>query len=213
MQLVEMTSASASNPAEEDSSSDLASLPPRVLFICTANRCRSPLAEHLMRRALHLCGVNALVASAGFLPSGSHTPSLGVQVAGQHGLDLAKHISVRVGARLVGVSDLILTMTREHAREIVALAPETWPRVYPLKQFTELLSQVTLPRRAIFRDAAVMVGETRKVNAILGNPGYDAVQDPMGRSALVWEAVIEDLSTHIDKVATAFAPLLARLQR
>lgn len=186
----------------------LASFPPRLLFVCTANRCRSPLAEQLMRRSLHRLGVDALVASAGLLPGGFATPSVGVRVAANHGLDLTKHLSVRVGARLVEVSDVILTMTREHAREIVALAPDAWPRVYPLKQFTGLLDSAQLPRRADFRDAAVMVGEARGVNSILGNPGYDAVEDPMGKPAQVWEAVLADLSTQIDRVAESFAPLL-----
>ncbi|SPD85135.1 conserved protein of unknown function [Micropruina glycogenica] len=190
--------------------SDLASLPPRLLFICTANRCRSPLAEQLMRRAFQRLEVDALVASAGLLTGGFATPSVGVRVASNHGLDLTRHLSVQVGARLVEVSDLILTMTREHAREIVALAPDAWARVYPLKQFTELTDSITLPRRANFRDAAVMVGEARRVNSILGNPSYDAVEDPMGRPTQVWEAVLADLSTHIDRVARSFAPLLRR---
>lgn len=199
--------------ADAEVTTGLVTLLPRVLFICTANRCRSPLAEQLMRRALQRLQVDALVASAGFLPGGFATPSVGVRVAATEGLDLARHLSVRVGKRLVEVSDLILTMTREHAREIVALAPEAWPRVYPLKQFTELVGSVELPRRADFRDAAVMVGEGRRVNSILGNPGYDAVEDPMGRPAPVWESVMADLRTHIDQVATSFAPLLWRSRR
>lgn len=205
--------ASVPRVGRADVMTHLASLPPRLLFICTANRCRSPLAEQLMRRALQGLGVNALVASAGLLPGGFATPSVGVRVAATDGLDLTRHLSVQVSARLVEVSDLILTMTREHAREIVALAPDAWPRVYPLKQFTALLSLVELPRRADFRDAAEMVGAARRVNSILGNPGQDAVEDPMGRPAQVWEAVMADLRTHVDQVAASFAPLLGRSTR
>ncbi len=205
--------ASVPRASRADVMTHLPSLPPRLLFICTANRCRSPLAEHLMRRALQKLGVNGLVTSAGFLRGGFATPSVGVRVAATEGLDLTRHLSVQVGARLVEVSDLILTMTREHAREIVALAPDAWPRVYPLKQFTALLGSVDLPRRADFRDAAEMVGEARRVNSILGNPGQDAVEDPMGRPAQVWESVMADLRTHVDQVATSLAPLLGRSNR
>lgn len=182
---------------------------PRILFVCTANRCRSPLAEHLMRRALHQAGLHALVTSAGLLEGGFSTPSTGVQVAAANGLDLTKHRSSRVSARAVEVSDVILTMNRAHAREIVALAPESWPRVYPLKQFTEFLEHVELPRRIYFRDAAMLVGETRKRSSILGNPDFDAVQDPVGSPAAVWRTVLVDLQNHLDRVIRPLAPLIS----
>lgn len=67
--------------ADAEVTTGLVTLLPRVLFICTANRCRSPLAEQLMRRALQRLQVDALVASAGFLPGGFATPSVGVRVA------------------------------------------------------------------------------------------------------------------------------------
>lgn len=181
---------------------------PRVLFVCTANRCRSPLAEHLMRRALRDAGLHALVTSAGLLAGGFPTPATGVRVAAANGLDLTNHRSSRVSARVVEVSDVILTMTRAHAREIVALAPESWPRVYPLKQFTEFLEHVELPRRAYFRDAAMLVGEMRKRKSILGNPDFDAVKDPIGRPPDVWQAVLDDLGDQLDRVVPALAPLI-----
>ncbi len=209
MQAVETPAAETTRPRGSAGRSDAASSLPRILFVCTANRCRSPLAEHLMRRALHEAGLRALISSAGFLPGGFPTPATGITVAADNGLDLSRHRSTRVSARIVQVSDVILTMTRGHAREIVALSPESWPRVYPLKQFTALLEAVTLPRRTYFRDAAMLAGEARKRKAILGNPEYDAVQDPMGRSAEAWQSVIDDLRAHLTQVIRPLAPLFA----
>lgn len=204
------TAALVIDVAEADAMRDPTASLPRILFVCTANRCRSPLAEHLMRRTLHAAGMDALVASAGLLPGGTPTPPSGVRVAAANGLDLRSHRSVRVGSRLIEASDVILTMTREHAREVVALSPEAWPRAYPLKQFTDLLKHVTLPRRAFFRDATAAVGDGRTRKEILGNPDFDAVIDPMGKPAPVWQAVIDDLQHHVDLFVRSFATLTRR---
>lgn len=187
-----------------------ASLLPRILFLCTANRCRSPLAEQLMRRILQEQGLRALISSAGLLPGGFRTPPTGVTVALQNGLDLSRHRSARVSNRLVEVSDVVLTMSRAHAREVVALNPESWPRVYPLKHFTRMLASANLPRRTYLRDAATMLGETRERSSILGNPQVDTVRDPMGAPADVWQAVIDDIRDQLKLVAAGLAPLLTK---
>lgn len=187
--------------------------PPTILFLCTANRCRSPLAQQLLHRALHEAGVVALVTSAGLMQGGLPTPRTGVRVAAANGLNLTKHHSVRVTPRLVQVSDVVLTMNRQHAREIVSLCPDSWPRVYPLKQFTELLQYTELPRRMYFRDAAVLVGEGRKKNAILGNPDYDSVEDPIGQPPAAWQRVLDELHQEISQIVLSFTTILQRSDR
>jgi low molecular weight protein-tyrosine phosphatase len=210
VQAPEVTSGVAARPDDLSAKDQGASLVPRILFLCTANRCRSPLAEQIMRRILHEQGLRALISSAGLLQGGFRTPPTGIAVALSNGLDLSRHRSVQVSTRLIEVSDVILTMSRAHAREIVALNPESWPRVYPLKQFTQLLSSASLPRRSYLRDATTLLGETRKRSSILGNPLADTVRDPMGTPHDVWQAVIDDIREQLQLVAVALAPLMAK---
>ena len=61
---------------------------PRILFVCTANRCRSPMAAALLRRDLAALGLDVDVRSAGLLTPGHAVPTPGRVVAREHGLDV-----------------------------------------------------------------------------------------------------------------------------
>lgn len=88
----------------------------RVLFVCTGNICRSPLAEALLRRDLARRGAEAVeVASAGTGAWDGAPASEGAYlVALEHGLDLSGHQARPLTRALVQQADLILTMSRHH---------------------------------------------------------------------------------------------------
>jgi protein-tyrosine phosphatase len=104
-----------------------------VLFVCTGNTCRSPMAELLMRARLAECmgckldeleehGV--LVMSAGIAAAPGCPPSSeAVQVMHEKGLDLTRHEAQPLTDQLVAHADLILAMTQSHLQSIV----ERWP--------------------------------------------------------------------------------------
>lgn len=181
---------------------------PSFMFVCTANRCRSPLAEALARRMLARHGRAAGVSSSGLLQDGMPTPDTGVAVAAEYGLDLTGHRSRRFRESLLPPDALILTMTRAQAREIVAAWPGLWPRVFTLKGFTDLASDASAPRRADFLDWIDAVGSGRQRSSLLGNGTPDEVRDPMGRPAAVWREVIEDLGRELDALLALASPLL-----
>lgn len=88
----------------------------RVLFVCTGNICRSPLAEAMLRSDLARRGVEGVeVTSAGTGAWDGAPASEGAYlVALEHGLDLSGHQARQLTRNLVKHSDLILTMSRHH---------------------------------------------------------------------------------------------------
>src|SRR5690554_6958078 len=121
----------------------MTSLSARVLFVCTANQCRSPLAEAMARHEAD--GVPVEFESAGITMGGFPMPPAGVRVAGELGLDLRPHLSRQFEPSRLVEFDLVLTAERAHARELVAEVPELWPRVFTIKQFSRWAQGRELP--------------------------------------------------------------------
>lgn len=168
----------------------------KLVFVCTANLCRSPIAELLAAREGRERGFPVLASSMGLMPGGRPSPALGVRVAAEFGLDLSGHRSRQLGLAELQSADLILTMTREHAREVVHLDPGLWPRVFTLKQHTEYLRRHP-PNGSTVQDWMATVGPVRRRSELVGrHPRHDVI-DPMGRSAGVWREVVIDLSDHL----------------
>ncbi len=113
-----------------------------VLFVCTGNTCRSPMAEVMFRKLVADklgCGVDqvhergVLVMSAGTSAMMGGRPSQeAVQVMSQMSLNLADHESQPITAQLVKHADHIFTMTRGHRQAIINEWPEAAARTVVL---------------------------------------------------------------------------------
>src|ERR1035438_9042945 len=113
----------------------------KILFVCTGNVCRSPLAEGLLRHMLR--GRNDIqVASAGLgALEGVGATGAAIEVMAELGIDISSHVSQALGSELVRQADFILTMTRQHYDAIQALHPAAAEQTFLVREFEEFRAE------------------------------------------------------------------------
>jgi glycine hydroxymethyltransferase len=127
-----------------------------VLFVCTGNICRSPIAEGLFRR---LIGnrKDIEVASAGVHAVRGQPPSLyAVQVCAEDGTDISGLRSQPLTAPLVDWATHIFAMTGAHVETIQNMFPQTAEKTFLLREFEE-------PGTTVWRDVPDPIGLGRDV--------------------------------------------------
>lgn len=107
----------------------------QLLFVCAGNMCRSPMAEHLLRRYL---GPQSpwSVSSAGLATAPGLAASLpAIEALAEKKVDLAPHRSRCLTHDMVDAAELIVVMTQSQAAEIRRRFPEAGNRVRLLTSF------------------------------------------------------------------------------
>jgi protein-tyrosine-phosphatase len=110
----------------------------RVLFICTANICRSPMAMGLLRHRTALHPDQWIIESAGTWTEGGESAALKtLQVLKKRGIDLDNFQSRILTEELLRSFYLILTMEKGHKEAIRVEFPELANRVFLLSEMID----------------------------------------------------------------------------
>ncbi|GDY20913.1 hypothetical protein LBMAG56_22590 [Verrucomicrobiota bacterium] len=110
-----------------------------ILFVCTGNICRSPMAEGLFRRMAQGRG-DYKVMSAGLGAMNGQAPSTyAVRALKEIGIDITGLRSRMVTAQMVLEADLIFGMTHGHVDAINLLYPQVQEKTFLLREFDDTL--------------------------------------------------------------------------
>jgi protein-tyrosine phosphatase len=165
-----------------------------ILFVCTGNICRSPMAQAMLLQGLRE-GLDPVDGSEWFSVESAGTYGLvgepmqpdAMRVLDEMGVTAEAFAARELAAEHVADADLVLALTRQHRAAVVTLVPAASSRAFTLREFARLLAGVdpaSLPTHVGRADRARVL-----VAAAAGNRGYvradapedDDVADPYRR--------------------------------
>lgn len=177
-----------------------------LLFVCTANICRSPMAAELTRLRLRAAarsgGEDILVSSAG--PHGHDGADMGPGAAAVlHSLG-GRTIGFSARALtgpLLAAADLVLTAERRH-RAAAALHPRSHAKLFTIREFARLVRQVALDRLSgedVVPRARSLVREAARIRGMCppGPPDED-IADPYQGSIEDYRACATAIESALD---------------
>ena len=171
---------------------------PRILFVCTANVCRSPMAAAIMAHRLLQRGVAADVASAGTHPFGLEVPAEVLRVVHEAGaVPPYGHEARTISALMLRHegTDLVITMTSEQRREVVMVEPPAWPRTFTLRELPEAGADRGSPSAAgePLEAWVERLSAGREVDDLYRDDPADDIADPFGLGGPAYRAAAAEI--------------------
>jgi len=145
---------------------------PSIIFICTANMCRSPIAEGILKHRLsELAREDILVSSMGTHGiDGNSATELAIEVCRQNNIDISSHKSRHLISEELAGSDLIFVMEPIHKEFLRVFFPQVYQQTFLLGCW---------PGK-----------ESRK----------GIIKDPVGGKSDIYQKVFQSLSFHINRI-------------
>jgi len=160
------------------------------------------MAEALLRQTLDVRAITAEVSSAGLLFDGEPATATAVETMAARGLDLSGHRSRVISPEMVGTPDLIITMAREHLREVVIRRPDRYGRTFTLREFVRRGDEVGPRAGGEPIDAWLGRMHTgRTPSELQGASPLDDIADPIGRGLGIYGQTAAELAVLVTRLA------------
>ncbi|MCM3628034.1 low molecular weight protein arginine phosphatase [Paenibacillus glycanilyticus] len=183
----------------------------RILFVCTGNTCRSPMAEAMLRTMARQKGISLEVRSAGVstidgLPISTHAATT------LRGKNVEHRASSRaLSGEAVAWADLILTMTAAHKRGLLNGFPEAVDKAYTLKEFVNQDTAVQadieelerlyteMHMKQVLGQQLTTAERTRLLELERRIPSFD-IADPFGGTLGMYESCAKEIEESLNSL-------------
>lgn len=162
----------------------------RVLVVCTANVCRSPMAAALLNHHLSHIDADVTVRSAGTRAVELPVDPEAVRALDELGVRLVDHVPRRIDRTMIADdgADLVITMTRDHLRQVATTSPDAWPRTFTLRELVRRAADSSRSAPRELRSGAIteldgwVLGMSfgRRAADLMGSDEHDDTADPHG---------------------------------
>lgn len=162
-----------------------------LLFVCTGNICRSPVAERLTTAFSTRLAFGLTASSAGTHAAVGHSiHKEAADIIEAYGGDISNFSARQMTPKIANSADLVLTMTRDQRDLVMELAPRQFRKTFTLYEAAHLISN------AGARD----LDQLADVRWSLPASEIVDICDPIGQSAEVFQIVGAQIASLLDPV-------------
>jgi protein-tyrosine phosphatase len=179
-----------------------------ILILCTANICRSPMAEQMLRAKLQALGVQEklILGSAGTLAEpGQPMTEFAMQALSESGISPYEHFSRPLDPALLEAANLVLTATEDHKNFAVHSHIRANRFTFTIKEFAELIDsletfseELDLTPKTSLPEKLEQLGYARGLAPLSENLD---IEDPFGQDLEAYRATRDELDPLLNKIA------------
>jgi len=168
-----------------------------VLFVCTGNVCRSPMAEGFLRDQAHRRGLDIDARSTGTHAWNGRAATVdGRRVMAELGVPIDDHRTLELDRDLIDWADLVICLATEHLRQTRRTFPDAADKTFTLKGFLEILP--SLPPCDDTESWLGAAGKHRRLADAVASPDVD---DPFGERTAAYRRVATEIRDLIERMA------------